>query len=75
MQNHCIPEARLRCLAERIYALGPRPLFELFCELERGADFGSRLERYAQLDPAVIAAIGANVLPATALLIAGGGNG
>jgi hypothetical protein len=40
---------RLRYLAGRIHALGPRPLYELFRELDRGAPLSPALERYADL--------------------------
>ena len=46
-----IPRERLRHLAREIHALGPRPLFELFVELEAGADLAERLERYADCRP------------------------
>jgi hypothetical protein len=42
--------ARLRQLAERIHALGPRPLFELLAELEDGAELQPTLEAYARLE-------------------------
>jgi hypothetical protein len=46
-----IDEARLRRLARSTHALGERPLFELFKELERGADLRDELEQYAALAP------------------------
>lgn len=55
--------ARLRFLVARIHALGPRPLAELFTELADGADLVLRLERYARLDPAVVAALGGSAMP------------
>jgi hypothetical protein len=58
-----IPKSRVHLLAARIYALGPRPLAELFIELLSGADPLSRIERYAELDPAIVAAVGARDLP------------
>jgi hypothetical protein len=42
--------ARLRRLAERLHALGPRPLFEFLREIVAGADPMARLERYAELE-------------------------
>jgi hypothetical protein len=54
--------ARLRRLAAQIHALGPRPLFELFCELDAGADFASRAERYAALPVDFIRALGGDRL-------------
>jgi hypothetical protein len=48
---------RLRCLAQCIHALGPRPLFELMCELVGSSIAMDRFER-----------IGAATLPAPARL-------
>jgi len=56
------PPERLRLLAARLHALGPRPLFELLRELDAGADLGSRLERYARLDPHLVHLLGADSL-------------
>jgi hypothetical protein len=53
-QPYCasvIPDARLRLLAGKIRGLGPRPLFELFRDLARGADLHATLEAYAALFP------------------------
>jgi hypothetical protein len=68
-----IPEARLRHLARQIHALGERPLFEIFRELDSGSPLGETLERYARLEPlaAFIASQGGDRLPAPRL-IAGG---
>jgi hypothetical protein len=59
------PAPRLQHLVRQIHALGERPLFELFRELERGADLHAALERYARLAPfaAFIAENGARDLP------------
>jgi hypothetical protein len=54
---------RIRQLAPRLHRLGPRPLYEFCCELAGGADPLARLERYAQLDPDTVHALGADVLP------------
>jgi hypothetical protein len=40
---------RLRHLAELIYTLGPRPLFELLAEIVAGASPLERIERYGRL--------------------------
>jgi hypothetical protein len=61
-----ISRPRLNLLAKRIHALGPRPLYELFVELDSGADFSERVERYAELAPLApfIAALDGDRLPA-----------
>jgi hypothetical protein len=53
-------------LGARIHALGPRAVAELFIEILKGCDPLSRIERYAELDPAIVAAVGARDLPPTA---------
>jgi hypothetical protein len=60
-----VPAPRLQRLARQIHALGERPLFELFRELERGADLLPPLERYGRLAPFAefIAAQGGRNLP------------
>jgi hypothetical protein len=60
---------RLRNLAQRIHCLGDRPLFELFAELAAGADLFDTLERYARLDPFIVAALGGDLLPPPARLV------
>jgi hypothetical protein len=54
---------RLRRLAEHLHRLGPRPVFEFLAEVVQGAPPIERLERYAQLDPAMVGALGADTLP------------
>jgi hypothetical protein len=71
MSQQHIPDARLRHLAGRLHDLGPRPLYEFLREIERGADLLQRLERYAELDPAIVAAIGAYAIPVVATCIWG----
>jgi len=63
MTARSIEKGRLRHLAARIHALGPRPLFELFSELAAGADLVPRLERYAVLDPQVVRFLGGSDMP------------
>jgi hypothetical protein len=46
-----IPIARLQYLANRIHKLGPRPFYQLLCELADGAELATVLERYARLAP------------------------
>jgi hypothetical protein len=56
---------RVRALAIRIHDLGPRPLFELMCELAGGADPLSRLEAYGALDPHTVSVLGGSEMPPT----------
>jgi hypothetical protein len=58
MRPSPIPKSRVHLLATRIHDLGPRPLAELLYEILSGADPLSRIERYAALDPAILAALG-----------------
>jgi hypothetical protein len=58
-----IPKSRVHLLAARVHHLGPRPLAELFCEILSGADPLARIERYAELDPAIVGAVGGRDLP------------
>jgi hypothetical protein len=50
-QSPAHPRERLLYLAGLIHALGPRPLFQLFLELQNGAPLQPRLEAYAKLAP------------------------
>jgi hypothetical protein len=45
----CGGKVRLRYLAQRLHALGPRPLFHFIDEIEQGHDLRRYLERYASL--------------------------
>jgi hypothetical protein len=49
--------AHLRRLASRIHKLGPRPLFELFCEIGEGEAL-ARIETYAEIDASVVRMFG-----------------
>jgi hypothetical protein len=64
---------RLRYLAGKIHKLGPRPLFELLCELASGAELMFVLERYARIAPLAefISNLGGDQLPARARLVGG----
>lgn len=54
---------RLRHLAGRIHGLGPRPLFELMCELSTSSAALDRFEAYAALDHETLARFGGHALP------------
>ena len=60
-------DLRLQRQAERLHALGPRPIFEFCRELAEahgiGADMQRRLAKYARLDPAVVRAFGGDHFP------------
>jgi hypothetical protein len=59
--------------AERIHALGPRPLSELIAEIiGRHPDLAERVAAYAAIDPAVVRALGANRYPPLLASIEGG---
>jgi hypothetical protein len=64
-----IPDAEIQRLASggaRIHDLGPRALAELLIEILSGCDALARIEKYAELDPAIVAAVGARDLPPAA---------
>jgi hypothetical protein len=63
--------ARLRRLADQLHALGPRPIFEYLREIIAGADPAARLERYAELDPDVVRALGGDRLPPAHRVVGG----
>ncbi|MGO9430917.1 hypothetical protein [Rhodoblastus sp.] len=67
-----IEPTRLRHLARRLHALGERPLYELMRELVAGADPVARIEVYCRMDPAILCALGGDVLPAMMTAIDGG---
>ena len=62
---------------EQVHRLGARVIFELLNELDRvhglGDDLDRRLERYARLDPDLLAALGADRFPAAPLRVVGSG--
>jgi hypothetical protein len=60
---------RIRHLASRLHSLGPRPTFELLKEIANGADLWRQLDRYAELDPEIVRALGADELPPYAVLV------
>ena len=66
-------DARLRHLAAQIYALGPRPLYELLRELDAGAPLRPRLEAYARLQASFIRANNGDELDERPLFAIAGG--
>ena len=58
-------------LAERIHALGARPFLELLSEIGEPDDVLLALTKYSRLDPEIVRALGADRLPAPALLKVG----
>lgn len=55
---------RLRCLAQRIHLLGPRPLFEMMAEIAgTSANALETFERYGRLDAEFVHALGGDKLP------------
>ena len=65
---------RLRHLARSIYPMGPRPLFEMLLELDRGADLHATLERYATISryASFIRDMGGDRLPQPGIVATGG---
>ena len=70
--NSTIDPTRLRYLARRVHALGERPLCEYLCEVVAGANALERLEVFARLDPAIVAALGGAALPLILTTLDGG---
>jgi hypothetical protein len=64
--------ARLRFLAARLHALGPRPLYHFLREVEGGASLRSHLERYAALPAGFILANGGDRFAPSLHVIDGG---
>jgi len=60
-----VPNARLRRLARHLHQLGERSVYELIREIIAGRDPVLRLEVYAELDPDLLEALGADKLPDT----------
>lgn len=60
---------RLRYVAGRIHKLGPRPLFELLCELSTSPNAMHKFEIYARLDGDLIEAFDGAELPPTMVLV------
>jgi hypothetical protein len=58
-----VPDARLRRLARHLTRLGERSVYEILREIIAGRDPVLRLEVYAQLDPDIVEALGADCLP------------
>jgi len=63
-------------MALRLHRLGPRATFELLDELARAhpeiaPDIDRRLERYAQLSPALLRATGGDRFPAAPIRLVG----
>ena len=56
-------DLRRRRLYEQVFALGPRPSFELLMEIHNGANLDARLARYAAVDPETIRALGGDQFP------------
>jgi hypothetical protein len=55
---------RVKYLAGRVHALGPRPLYEYLCEIIGGSsDPMGRLEKFAAMDPEVLDYFGGRELP------------
>ena len=75
-KSQALARLRRQRHVEQVHRLGARVIFELLNELDRvhglGDDLDRRLERYARLDPDLLAALGADRFPAAPLRIVGG---
>ena len=60
------PFPRIRQLAERLHALGPKPLTELLFEVAAGHDLWGRLEAYSHMNPEIVRALGGDDFKAEA---------
>jgi hypothetical protein len=65
---------RRQRLVERLHRLGPSPLGHFLREVEEatGADVTARLERYAEIDPEFVRALGGDKFAPTVRVIDGG---
>ena len=63
---------RLQYLAQRLHGLGERPLFHFLDEVERGEPLRQHLERYAQIDPDFVRALGGDKFAPALQVIEGG---
>lgn len=54
--------AHLARLADHLYRLGPRPIYEALGEVLAGADLLTTLEAYEILDPGIVKYLGADRL-------------
>ena len=57
--NYNIDHRRYR-QTERLYALGPRPVYEAMLEIADGAGLDSVLARYSRLDPEIVYTLDGN---------------
>ena len=62
-------KSRLKFLARRLHALGPKPLFHFLDELERGAPMRAHLEEYAALPVELVRARGGDDFGPLVLLL------
>jgi hypothetical protein len=73
-----LSDLRFRLLCAKVHACGPRVLAELLAELGRErmiqTEVEQKLERYAQLDPARVRAVGADRFPPLPLRLVQRGN-
>jgi hypothetical protein len=63
---------RRQLMAEIVWRLGARAFFEFVDELDRHfdiPDLDRRLERYANVDPALVALLGADTFPASPMRV------
>ena len=62
---------RRQRLVEHLHRLGPAPLGHFLREVENGASIPDHLERYAQIDPELVRALGGDRFAPVLHVIAG----
>jgi hypothetical protein len=77
-RNHLAAQAqfarlRRQRLVEHLHRLGPAPLGHFLREVENGASISDHLERYAEINPAFVRALGGDRFATTLHAIAEGG--
>ena len=66
-RTRCLAGPRYEHLCRQVHALGPRPLAEMLIEIATATGqpdlIANRLQAYAQLDPEIVRAVGADRFP------------
>jgi hypothetical protein len=71
-RSAALSRLRRKHLVARLHRLGPAPLFHFLREVENGASIPDHLERYAQIDPDFVRALGGDRFALALHVIDGG---